>query len=167
MKQKALRAQRRDAGLIHVRPHRACPVGTRALSHRPFYVSGTAFTIAPRETKTYSTSCVAKSTIKVTRLLGHMHEWGVRNTITITDATGDHVVYDKPGAGDFSYNPPFVDYPADKPLVINPGDKIATTCTWTNTRDTALSFPDEMCAAFGYVIGNDAELGCADGSWNR
>ena len=132
-----------------------------------FYVSGTSFTIAPRETKTYSASCVAKTTIKVTRLLGHMHEWGVRNTITITDATGDHLIYDKPGSGDFSYNPPFLDYPADKPLVINPGDKVTASCTWTNTRDTALSFPDEMCAAFGYVVGTDPESGCADGVWNR
>ncbi len=132
-----------------------------------FYVSGTSFSIAPHATKTWSTSCVARAPMKVARLLGHMHEWGVRNTITLTTPAGDQILYDKPGQGDFSYNPPFVDYPTDKPLLINPGDKITTSCTWNNMRDTALAFPDEMCAAFGYVLGTEAESGCADGVWNN
>lgn len=132
-----------------------------------FYVTGTSFTIAPRETKTWSASCVAKKTMNVARVLGHMHEWGVHHVITVTNEAGERVIYDKSGSGDFSYNPPFIDYPTNKPLVINAGEKITASCTWTNTKETPLAFPDEMCAAFGYVIGSEPEAGCSDGIWNN
>lgn len=133
-----------------------------------FYVSGTTFAIPPHGIVSWSTSCTAKKDMQVARLLGHMHEHGTHNTITITPAGGtEQVVYDKAGASDFSYNPPYNDYPTTAPLTIHAGDKIGVTCTWNNTKDAQLLFPDEMCAVFGYVLGNDPEAGCADGEWNR
>lgn len=133
-----------------------------------FYVTGTDLTIPVGESKSYHTSCPAKYPMKVVRLLGHMHEWGTRSQITITRPTlPPDPVYDKPGSPEFSYNPPALDFPISAPLQINAGDVIGATCTWKNTTDHALSFPDEMCAAFGYILGSDPEHGCSDGAWNN
>lgn len=133
-----------------------------------FYVTGTDISIAPGEMKTYAASCTAKRELKAVRVLGHMHEWGVRSQVSLTPAGGAaQIIYDQPGAADFSFNPPYIDYPIAKPIDIHPGDKITTTCTWNNTTGRVLAFPDEMCAAFGYVLGNEPEAGCADGVWNN
>lgn len=134
-----------------------------------FYVTGTTMKIPPGQPTTYDASCVLKKDMSAVRLLGHMHEWGTRMQITVTPAgsTSGMVVYDKPGAADFSFNPPYLDYPVDAPVVIHAGDTITASCTWMNTTGKTLYFPDEMCAAFGYVLGNDPEAGCADGTWNN
>ncbi len=139
-----------------------------ATSISSFFVTGTSIDIAPGETKSYTASCAAKYPLKVVRMVGHMHEWGTRNVVTMTQGSGNaKVYYDKPGAMDFSYDPPAVDYPVAAPLEINVGDKIAVTCTWNNTTGKPLRFPTEMCAVFGYVLGNEPERGCADGEWNN
>lgn len=133
-----------------------------------FYVTGTDLSIPPGATKSFTAGCDAKYDLQIVRLLGHMHEWGTHNVITLTPAgKAPQIVYDVPGAADFSYNPPFKDYPLSNPIVVHAGDNVAVTCTWTNTTANTLGFPSEMCAAFGYVIGNDPEHGCADGSWNN
>jgi hypothetical protein len=133
-----------------------------------FYVTGTDLSIPAGETVTYTASCTSKYELQIVRLLGHMHEWGIHNVISFTPAGGTpQVVYDVPGAADFSYNPPYEDYPVANPVPIHVGDKVSVSCTWTNTTPNTLAFPSEMCAAFGYVLGNDPERGCADGSWNN
>ncbi len=134
-----------------------------------YYVSGTDFTIPAHGTLTYSSSCVLKKDMQVVRTLGHMHEYGTENVIAVTPAAGGapQIIYDKPGAQDFSFNPPYIDYPLSAPLLLHMGDTVTSTCTWNNTLDKPLMFPDEMCAAFGYVLGNDPEAGCADGAWNN
>ncbi len=131
-----------------------------------FYVTGTDFQILPNDTTTYSASCVAPIEMKVARLLGHMHEWGTRNQVSFDAGSGTQTVYDEPGAEDFSYNPPYLDYTTAQPLVIAQGTTITVTCTWKNPGTTPLAFPSEMCAAFGYVLGDGVEQGCADGKWN-
>jgi hypothetical protein len=132
-----------------------------------FYVTGTEPNVAPHSTGSYTTSCEAPRDFSVVRLLGHMHEWGARLTISLDDGSGPTIFYDKPGSGDFSYNPPYVDYPADAPLLIKKGTKITAVCEYNNSTAKPLTFPTEMCAAFGYILGNEAELGCANGSWNH
>jgi hypothetical protein len=133
-----------------------------------FYVTGTTLSIPSGETVSYTASCPAKYELKAVRLLGHMHEWGTENVIKLTPVGGQPtVVYDKPGAADFAFNPPFIDYPIATPVDIHVGDSISVTCTWMNPTAKTLMFPDEMCAAFGYVLGNDPEHGCADGAWNN
>ena len=132
-----------------------------------FYVSGTGVNIPAHSKGSYAASCPAPRDFSAVRLLGHMHEWGARVTITLDDGTGPKTFYDKPGAGDFSFNPPAVDYPTTAPLVIKKGTTITANCEYDNTTPKTLSFPTEMCAAFGYLLGADPEFGCADGVWNH
>jgi hypothetical protein len=113
-----------------------------------FFVSGTDFEVAPLQTTTYEASCVAPRDLQVVRLLGHMHEWGSRSEILLDDGTGPKLVYDEPGAEDFSFNPPFEDYPISEPLTISKGTTITARCTWQNPDTEPLGFPTEMCAAF-------------------
>ena len=79
----------------------------------------------------------------------------------------EEILYDRPGSAEFSYNPPFTDCPIAQPVELRAGDVITTRCTWKNTTDRRLLFPEEMCAAFGYILGDQPELGCADGVWNN
>lgn len=132
-----------------------------------FYVTGTALEIQPHSKGSYTASCVAPRDFSAVRLLGHMHEWGSRSLIMLDDGTGPKTVYDKPGSEEFSYNPPWIDYSTDKPLVIKKGTKITTQCDYNNTTANPLLFPTEMCAGFGYLLGTEAEFGCADGVWNH
>lgn len=132
-----------------------------------FYVTGTALHIEAHAKGSYSASCVTPKDFDAVRLLGHMHEWGSRMRIAFDDGSGPKTVYDKPGAGDFSYNPPYVDYATATPLAIKKGTTITATCDYDNTTPHPLSFPTEMCAAFGYLLGTEAELGCADNQWNH
>lgn len=132
-----------------------------------FYVTGTSLKIDPHGTGSYAASCVAPRDFSAVRLLGHMHEWGSRLHIDLDDGSGAKTYYDKPGAGDFSYNPPYIDYPTSEPLVIEQGTKITVTCDYKNDTANPLTFPTEMCAAFGYVLGTEAEFGCSDEVWNH
>jgi hypothetical protein len=132
-----------------------------------FYVTGVDLNVAPHSKGSYDASCVAPRDFSAVRLLGHMHEWGTRSMITLDDGSGPQTFYDKPGAADFSYNPPGIDYPTSAPLVIKKGTKITTHCEYDNTTDKPLTFPTEMCAAFGYLVGSEPEFGCTGGVWNH
>jgi hypothetical protein len=125
------------------------------------YFTNTSFSIPPRATQTASASCPVPHDLQVIRVLGHMHQWGTHNQLT----AGDKVLYDKPGAGDFAFNPPPVDFPLATPYVIKSGDKVEAQCTWNNTTDQAMTFPTEMCAGLLFVLGDTKDLGCADGQW--
>ncbi|MFO0554853.1 MAG: hypothetical protein U0271_41130 [Polyangiaceae bacterium] len=132
-----------------------------------FYVTGTTLKVDPHAQGSFTTSCVAPRDFQVVRLLGHMHEWGSNLVITLDDGSGPEMVYDKPGSDEFSYNPPYIDYPTTAPLVVKAGTTITATCTYQNNEDKPLTFPTEMCAAFGYILGTEAEFGCSDNVWNN
>ena len=132
-----------------------------------FYVTGTSLKVEAHAKGFFQASCVAPRDFSAVRLLGHMHEWGSCSLITLDDGSGPKTIYDKQGSEEFSYNPPYVDYATDKPLLIKKGTKITTQCDYNNTTADPLLFPTEMCAAFGYLLGSEAEFGCTDEVWNH
>ena len=132
-----------------------------------YYVTGTDITVAPHSTGSFKASCVAPRDFDIVRALAHMHEWGTRAVLSIDDGTGEKQYYDKPGSADFSYNPPWIDFPTDKPLHVAKGTTISVMCEYNNNSADPLLFPTEMCASFGYILGTEAEYGCTNEIWNH
>jgi hypothetical protein len=127
------------------------------------YVAGTEFEVGPRQKTSYETSCKLARDMKFVRLLGHEHGNGTRTELWF----GDELVYDKETAGDFQFNPPVRDYPIGAPLVLKAGQEIKARCTWQNDGEQTLVFPNEMCVAFAYLIGDDPDTGCVNGRWEK
>ena len=48
----------------------------------------------------------------------------------------------------------------DKPIAVPKGSVLRTTCSWKNTRDHQIGFPEEMCTTFGYVAGTKKLYDC-------
>jgi hypothetical protein len=48
----------------------------------------------------------------------------------------------------------------DKPLAVPKGSILRTTCSWKNTRDHQIGFPEEMCTTFGYIAGTKKLYDC-------
>jgi hypothetical protein len=79
----------------------------------------------------------------------HMHTLGTHMTSIVTRAAGgQETLWD----GDFSFNFQVLH---DTPLMLLPGDTIATTCTYQNTTDNTVMFgqstQQEMCFNFTYA----------------
>ena len=45
------------------------------------------------------------------------------------------------------------------------GDKLRITCDWMNTTDHPMTFPEEMCVAFGMFFPATSDVDCGDGQW--
>jgi hypothetical protein len=94
----------------------------------------------------------------------HMHKLGRHmKSVVMRAAGGTDVLYD----GDFSFN---FQVTHDSPLLLQPGDKITTTCSFENTTDSAVSFGQstdkEMCFNFayawpGHALDNAGDIGGA------
>lgn len=130
-----------------------------------FYgLSDIFFELPPGEETTLSFRCKAPRDMNVLLVGPHMHEWGTRFRVTLTQATGTTELMDLAWKANYRDEPPTLDYDKDRPLVLKEGDTIATECVFRNTTSKVLKFPEEMCATYGYffpaVAGKD-EFICA------
>lgn len=93
---------------------------------------------------------------------GHMHEEGTAFKLEHgTSADGAfETVYEVPEwTAEYRDSPP-IDAFASNPIPVATGDILRTTCAWNNTRDEALSWPAEMCSAFGLLAGSFEPYQC-------
>jgi hypothetical protein len=86
--------------------------------------------------------------ITILRTWPHMHKYGRRMKTEITRSGGQkQMLINEPF--DFDYQK---GYPANPPVVLNPGDSLATTCEYQNTSSNAIRFgpetEQEMCYNF-------------------
>jgi hypothetical protein len=95
----------------------------------------------------------------------HMHKLGTHMTSIVNRAAGGQ---DTLWDGDFSFNFQVLH---DTPLMLMPGDTIATTCTYQNTTDDTVMFgqstQQEMCFNFAYAwpahaLDNAGQVGGAE-----
>lgn len=118
--------------------------------------------IPPGERTTMEVDCGFDEDVNLLFLLGHMHENGVSFSVDHLDTDGDATrVYDIPNWLDgYRDNPPIDDY-AEGEFVVHAGEAFRTTCTWDNTTDETLRFPQEMCVTVGLAYPAEDELYCA------
>ncbi len=102
-------------------------------------------------------TCTLEQDLRVEQVTGHTHEYGVWFELEAVPAEGPPIRLfhstDGPVLRDFAgFYPAGVDLEA--------GDALRITCRWSNTTDSALRFPREMCAGVTYYTPGMGALLC-------
>ena len=116
-----------------------------------FGLSDVDFEIPPHSSLTIELDCEVPGDIKLLTLGGHMHEWGIGyEALAGTPTNLSSLLEVETWLPVFRDEPPVTEWPLETPLILQQGDIVRTVCQLENTSDSPLSFPDEMCATFGY-----------------
>lgn len=100
----------------------------------------------------------------------HMHALGRSAFTEIVRANGggtEMLVEDRTWPAEATFNPMLKAWPIDQPLVINRGDRMHTQCNWNNDTSKDVTFPQEMCASFGFYIGSGVQMVCIQNNWTN
>ena len=127
----------------------------------PFAHTALEFEIPAGETATVAFDCTWEDDATVLFLGGHMHDWG--KAFSIDWASGDTTerIYEIPEwTVEYRDRPPVNEY-ADGDFTVAAGDVFSTSCTWENTTEHTLGFPEEMCVTFGFAHESKLPLICA------
>jgi hypothetical protein len=120
-----------------------------------------SFLIPPQSTLSATGSCVVNKTVSLLAGMPHMHELGQKFRSEIVRADGSRETVVNLTGWSFEMQP---FYQIGKTL--QPGDRLETTCTWTNPGDktvmTGENTSDEMCFLFAYVTPPPKERYCND-----
>ena len=126
----------------------------------PIVNTGIDFTLPAGEQTSVELDCAIEAEGDLLFLTGHMHEWGSAITVDHQTAEGTSRIYEVPSwMPEYRDVPPFQDY-VGAPYHVSVGDHFITTCTWFNTEDHDMTFPEEMCAAFGMFYPSKVPLIC-------
>ncbi|MEE2830364.1 MAG: hypothetical protein VX498_14340 [Myxococcota bacterium] len=118
------------------------------------------FEIPPGDGVEIRFDCVCDAPSTVVSVTGHMHERGVSYAIDWNHAEGTERIYEEPDWNPvWRYEPDIQNWPMGEE-VISPGDSFTHTCVWDNDSGGTLSFPQEMCTAFGVVRGYTDPIHC-------
>jgi hypothetical protein len=122
--------------------------------------------IPPGGTTTIDVSCKVQKDLRVLMYANHMHNWGVSASTELLNADGTSAPLKVDPAWDpsWAFHPNFTRFSLQAPALIPKGSTVHTTCTWSNNKDTALSFPDEMCVFVANYL-DDSDAPCVDGNW--
>lgn len=127
------------------------------------------FSVPPGQSGSAEARCTFPTDISFFRMTNHVHEWGKSvYTEVIRGTSGAHeaLVSNDTWTKELTFNFPFRLWSIEQPMTIHKGDTLVTHCNYNNTTPRALSFPTEMCVAFGlYVPGDGAQIHCDDGQW--
>lgn len=90
---------------------------------------------------------------------GHMHEKGSRFEGTLITESDEQLYLVDPWMEEYRDAPPVSLY-FENPKLIQAGTKIRTACQWNNDSGEEVTFPAEMCSAFGYIAGTQNPVHC-------
>ena len=105
--------------------------------------------------------CTFEQDLTFLYVFGHLHEYGAAIKIEYNKEDGtSETLYDIPVWDvDYRDNPPITHY-NDTELQVKAGESFTTTCSWNNTTDTLLGFPEEMCVASAMVYPATVAMVC-------
>lgn len=116
-----------------------------------FALTQVDFSLPAGQDSTVTFDCSFGTDYNLLYLTGHMHEWG--KAFDLKQDAGD-VETDLFSIPDWNVQyrdtPPLQKFGAGE-KVIAAGDVLRTACTWDNTTDHDLEFPEEMCATYGML----------------
>lgn len=107
-----------------------------------------------------SFQCTTEEDWNVIYVLGHMHEWGTRFSVTRQDGASWTPFYEVPEWDPVYRDKPQVDYYPDGVMPIPAGTTFETSCAWQNDKDHDLVFPHEMCVAVNIVYPQKTTVIC-------
>lgn len=127
-----------------------------------FVIDEDRFEIEPHAEYTSTITCEVPQDLRLTLLLGHMHEQGAHFSLEKVDADGKVLesMYDEAWAPQYASHPPMLTYTKEEPLFLEKGTLLRQTCSWKNETDKRLLFPTEMCIGFGYYFPGTERVMC-------
>lgn len=131
---------------------------------RAFTVTTLGFDLPPNEVTEISTTCMLDQDVQLLSVIGHQHSWGTHVKAERIGSNED-VIFDHDYDESMISHPITTNFSVDEPYEIKAGDGLRMNCEWTNTTNSAIGFPREMCVFFGWQIGADADAQCIDGNW--
>lgn len=130
-----------------------------------FSTADTGVEVLPGETE-FDNRCVIGADVQMLMWANHMHEYGKTAVTTLTIDGEDLVLKDDPAwSYEWAANPNFERATVDAPFLIPAGSTLNTHCTWSNTGERSIRFPDEMCLLFGFHLGA-GDILCVNGEFS-
>jgi hypothetical protein len=107
------------------------------------------FNLPAGETADVVVDCEWPQDTEVLVLAGHMHDWGQSIKVESIESGGEtETIYElDPWDPDWRYSPVVENF--DGGITVPAGTTFRTTCTYFNSEDNDMNFPDEMCSASG------------------
>ena len=109
------------------------------------------FDLAPHQETTLNFTCEFPEEITILSLGGHMHSWGAHyrvDEVVGSDVVRERVFEVPEWTPDMRFEPTVNEYEPGE-FDVAAGHRFRSWCTWNNTEDRSLAFPDEMCTTFG------------------
>lgn len=105
--------------------------------------------------------CAVKQDVSLILVGGHMHEYGKRFELEFGPSVDklERIYLAAPWTPEFRDLPPIYEF-FDAPIKLTKGSILRTTCEWDNPTDKPVTFPHEMCDAFGFVAGTKVPEVC-------
>jgi hypothetical protein len=126
----------------------------------------TNFSIPPGGRATADTNCLMQKDLPFLMYANHMHDWGISASTELINADGTitPLKVDPVWDPSWAFHPIYTKFSRQTPQVIPAGSTLHTTCTWSNSGNTAITFPDEMCIFGAFFVGGN-DVTCANGAW--
>jgi hypothetical protein len=100
----------------------------------------------------FEIECVVPFDMSLLMLGPHMHEWGDSIRLSLVDGDSEvDLLYVEDWEVAYRDYPPINDL-TQQPLELVAGQQLKLRCRFENTTDDTLSFPNEMCAVYGYFF---------------
>ncbi len=127
----------------------------------PFAATSLGFELPPMETTDLSFDCEFPEDISMSLVGPHMHEWGTyfETLIGPTEDELETVLLVDPWRTEYRDDPPIQLF-LENPKPVSAGSIVRTRCVWYNDTNEPITFPEEMCATFGYMVGTDQPMDC-------
>lgn len=124
--------------------------------------------LPPHQITSRENTCEWSDEMSILSIGPHMHEFGWEYAVDVhrVDGTVERVLTREWWDPQWRLDPT-IDYFAPGELVVYPGDRFTTTCTWNNTTDHVLDYPDEMCSTFGVATPLETAFECYGGVVNQ
>ncbi len=143
------------------------PPGTVTQQAHPYFFGSLNINIPPNASWSTQSTCSPPDPVTFYYVQGHEHQMGTGVTVNLIPGDGGPAGGD--GGGYQLYEtqqwsaPPIATFNDGLGLTLGTSDQLQVTCDWTNTGDTALSYPLEMCYAVGIYWPGPGALFCALG----
>ncbi|MCP4870091.1 MAG: hypothetical protein GY898_15385 [Proteobacteria bacterium] len=124
--------------------------------------------LPPGEITSRENTCGWEDEMSILSIGPHMHEWGYSYAVDLhrTDGAVERV-YNVDEWDPEWRNDPIVEFFEPGEITVRPGDYFTTTCTWNNTTDYMLDYPEEMCSTFGMATPLETAFECYGGVSNQ
>ena len=131
-----------------------------------FANDGRQFQIRPGRT-TFDASCVLQRDMNLVMAANHMHDHGatVFSELIHPDGTKAMLMSEPAWSAEEQFNPKYIKFSLDAPMIARAGDTYHTHCEWQNNTTRTFAFPDEMCVGLAFYFPAQDHIVCLDGAW--